>query len=179
MRSRLATVVFAAAAAAAGAGLTPRPAESHPVQVDPFAQLEQLKQDNHRLEHEVDALRAGLDDIDRLNHRNRDRYARRAIDRVIDGLRDDDWGDDDGRDGRRDDNRRDDDHRDHREQAQLLSKADFDQLRAHVAGASFDSNRLDLVRSAAQIAVFTSDQVVALMQTSSFDDTRIEIAATL
>jgi hypothetical protein len=163
MSSRLATIVFAAAAAFAGAGLSAHTADSRPVQVDPFAQLQA---ENARLRRDVDAYRDALDDIDRINQRNRDRGARRAIDRVLGGLQD---------------QGRDRDRRDHddRDAPRLLSSADFSTLLAHVTAASFDQNKLDLVRAIAPQSVFTVDQVVALMQTSSFDETRIEIAATL
>src|SRR5262249_59534031 len=106
MRPRLATIALAAAAAAAGAGVTARPASSHPVQIDPIAQLQA---ENARLRHRLDhvkmsfrILRDGLDDVDRINHRNRDRFARRAIDQALDDLRE--------RAGVRD---RDDDDRDY------------------------------------------------------------------
>ena len=60
-----------------------------------------------------------------------------------------------------------------------MSQQDFATFLSRVAGASFDSNRLDLVHTAAQANVFTTDQVVALMKTSAFDDSRIDIAVSL
>jgi ribosomal protein L17 len=183
MRARLATFVLAAAAAAAGAGATAQPAQSHPVQIAPGEELARLRAENQRLRADLDAALDGLEQIDRANHRNRDRGARRVIDRLVDDLRAR-LGDRDG-DGDRDRDRDRDYDRDHRDQpqpqpqARLLSDPDWRALYAQVAGASFESNRIDTVRTAAQANVFTVDQVVALMQTSSFDDTRVEIAVTL
>lgn len=175
---RFANVVLAAAAAFAGGAVNSLSAGAHPVMVrpppDPIAQL---AAQNAELRRDNEILQGALDNIDRVNHRSRDRYTRRAIDRTIDDARarieqavvDGDY--DHGYD------------RDHRDggyaQPAPLAKADFDQLQAHVAAASFEQDRLQLVATAASRALFTVDQVVALMQTSTFDDSRIEIAATL
>jgi hypothetical protein len=180
MRARLASFVLVAAAATVGAGVSAQPAQSHPVQIAPGEEVARLRAENDRLRADVSTYADALDQIDRANHRNRDRGSRRVIDRIVDDARNrigDDRDDDDRyRDRDRD---RDRDHRNDQPQARLLSKADFDGLYAQAAGASFDSNRLAVIQTAAQLSVFTVDQVVALMQTSSFDDTRIEIAATL
>ena len=165
--SRLASFVLAAAAAVAGGAVTAQPADARPIPVrmDPDA-IARLQADNDRLRAERDALRDALAEIDRINHHSRDREARRRIDHVIDSLRDRDH------DGDRD---RDRDRAD----ARPLAPPDFDELRGHVADARFEQDRVELVRTASAHALFTVDQVVALMQTSSFDDTRVDIATLL
>ncbi|HTJ41913.1 MAG TPA: DUF4476 domain-containing protein [Kofleriaceae bacterium] len=168
MRARLASFVLATAAAAAGAGVSAQPAQSRPVQIMPGDDVGRVRAENQRLRDENDRLRDALAQIDRANRRNKDRRSQRMIDRILDDARD--VGDDDRRDDR--------DHR-QQPQAQLMSQQDFATFLARVSGSNFESNRLDLVHAAAQANVFTSDQVVALMGATAFDDSRIDIAITL
>ena len=157
MRARLAFAALGLAALFAA-----RPADSRPIR--PGDEVARLQAENARLQRQLDRDDDALGQIARANRRNHDRTTRRAIDRILDDLRDDDHDGD--RDGDRD-------------AAQAMTDDDFQRLLGQVAAAGFESDRLELVRGAARSSRFSSAQVVALMQQSGFDNTRIEIAAAL
>jgi hypothetical protein len=207
LRQRLATVFIAAFAAAAGAGVVSQTAGAQPAQIAP-GDLQSLRQENQQLRSDLSyyqaaysALDQGLTEVERVSRTVRDRRTVKQLSRVIRDARAtadqyvqrdprtrgdgrdhrDDRDDRDRRDDRDDRDTRDtrDSGRDTRDSARALSAADFAQLRAHVQAAAFDDAKLALVRSAANGNVFSVEQVGQLMATSSFDDTRIEIAAVL
>jgi hypothetical protein len=60
-----------------------------------------------------------------------------------------------------------------------MSDRAFRNLLASVEQASFDQNRLELITLAARDNLFVANQVVALMQACAFEQTRLEVAATL
>ena len=155
MRARTAIAALGLAALFAA-----RPADSRPIR--PGDDVARLQAENASLQRQLDRDEDALGQIARANRRSKDRMTRRAIDRILDGLLDD---------------RGEGDH--DRDAAQPMSDDDFQHLLGRVAAAGFESGRVDLVKTAAQGSRFTSAQVVALMQQSGFDDTRIEIAATL
>ncbi len=193
LRHRLATVFVAAFAAAAGAGAVSLTASARPAQVAP-GDYQSLRQENAQLRSDLSyyqaaysALDQGLTDVERVTRTIRDRRTVKYLTRVVrdaraqaaqyvgrDDQRGPGWDPRDPRDTR--DTR---DTPDTRETARILSAGEFNDLLARVNATGFDDSKLALIQSAAQYSVFSVAQVVDLMKSSNFDDTRIAIAATL
>ncbi len=59
---------------------------------------------------------------------------------------------------------------------QAMADAAFNQLVSAVRGASFDDDKVGVVRDAARLNWFTTNQIAALMGMLSFDEGKIEVA---
>lgn len=59
---------------------------------------------------------------------------------------------------------------------QAMTEAAFNQLVSAVRGASFDEDKVGVVRDAARLNWFTTNQIAALMGLLSFDEGKIEVA---
>ena len=220
--SRLSRVAVPAVAAALALAVTaPMVADyafARPVRPDyhPGNGGDRLRAENEQLRIELgyyqsaySELSAGLDRVEMVNRRNRDRPVRMNIDRAIRGARDraaqyvQPWSYDERDPDWRD---RDDwrtmpqppmppmpagpgpgsirDHRTHPQPAPQIQVMEMDarafgSLTAEMGRASFADDKLALVKSAAASNYFTVAQVVQLMKLASFDDTRVEIAVAL
>ncbi len=161
------------------------------------AELEQVRTELGQYQRAYTELSAGLEQVERLNRRNRDRRAMFQINRAV---RDAEsraaqfvqpWSYEQERPDWRD--QRDwrsvprpmpldppgnvRDHRTHPAPTPYaMSDRDFRALTDQVGRASFADDKLGLVKTAAQTNYFTVAQVIALMGLASFDDTRVEIA---
>jgi hypothetical protein len=132
------------------------------------AEIRELKGQLGNLQSAYAELSSGLDRIDRINARSRDRRTMVQIDRAIQSTLD--------------------------RAAMYIEAApaptppppppmlrsmndrDFRALTDQIARASFGDDKLVVVQSAAQHHYFTVAQVIAMMKLASFDDTRVEIA---
>jgi hypothetical protein len=155
------------------------------------AEIDQIRAELAHYQQAYNELSAGLDQIERLNRRNRDRRLMWQMNRAIRDAYDragqyvqpwsyeqqqPDWRDDD--DWRRVRDRRTDPRPPSMPAPTAMNDRDFRALADQVGRAAFADDKLAVVQTAAQTNFFTVAQVVALMQLASFDDTRVEIAVT-
>ncbi|MBZ0233985.1 MAG: DUF4476 domain-containing protein [Deltaproteobacteria bacterium] len=155
------------------------------------AELDQVRTELAHYQAAYTELAAGLDQVERLNLRNRDRRLKSQISRAITGAErkaaqhvqpwsyeqeQPGWRDRD--DWRHVRDRRTDPRAPSLPTPYAMADRDFRALADQIGRAAFADDKLGLVRTAAQTNHFTVAQVIALMQLASFDDTRVEIAAT-
>lgn len=167
------------------------------------AENEQLRLELGYYQSAYAELSSGLDRVEGVNRRNRDPRTRMQIDRAVRHARDHaaqyvqpwsydqqdpDWRDrHDWRtmpsppmhDPRIRDRRPDRGDRGLQIQVMPIDDRAFASLTAEVSRANFADDKLAIVQTAAGTNYFTVAQVVQLMKLASFDDTRVEIAATL
>lgn len=161
------------------------------------AEIDQVRSELAHYQQAYTELSKGLDQLERLNLRNRDRRLEAQMARAIkDAQRqagqyvqpwsyeqqDPDWRDD--RDWRTvprpmpvDPPGNVRDHRTHPAPAPYaMGEREFRALTDQMGRAAFADDKLGLVKIAAQTNYFTVAQVIGLMELASFDDTRVEIA---
>lgn len=147
------------------------------------AENKQLKAELSYYQSAYDEMADGLDRIDRAADQLRDRRSRTKIQRLVENTRDraahyvdgierDGWGRDDV------------DVRDHRYDTSYdgyyaLTDSELKTVASRVSAESYADDQLALIKAVAKTSYFTVDQVVSLMKLCSYEDTRIEIAATL
>lgn len=183
-KTHLAIALLAAATTAAVTGFLPT-GDAVADHRDGYATDSALRAENKQLKAELsyyqsayDEMADGLDRIDLAADALRDRKARTRLQRLIettrdraahyiDGVERDGWGREDRLDG----------HDDYGYYA--LTDSELKTMISRVQGESYADDQLALIKAVAQSNYFTADQVVALMKLCSYEDTRIEIAATL
>jgi hypothetical protein len=182
LQSRLAIAAIAAATTVAASGLAPSgSAVAKRVEHSDTS----LRAENKKLREELRNYRAAVDELDdglakveKAARRLKDRRARQQLiniaddaqERAAEFLDDDRYDYDD-----------DVDYRDHRDKygTYAMSDADFRTFLKKVDDASFADDQLSLIKSAAGTNAFTVDQVVQLVKTCTFEDTKIEVAVML
>lgn len=202
--------VAAALALAVTAPVIADQAAARPVRPDWNPSTDRLRAENEQLRAELGyyqsayaELGQGLDRIEGLNRRSRDRRTMFQINRTVREARDraarhvQPWAQDQQEPAWRDRDEwrtmpqppqpQPDVHvhvRDRRSQPApivapvvTMSERDFTSLAHQIGQASFADDKLALVQTAMTVNHVTVAQVVQLMQLASFDDTRVEIAA--
>lgn len=180
-KTHLAIALLAAATTAAVTGFLPS-GDAIADHQGGYATDAALRVENKQLKAELsyyqsayDEMAGGLDRIDRAADALRDRNARTKLQRLVDTTRDraayyvdaverDGWS-------------RDDRHDDYAYYA--LTDSELRTVISRVQAESYSDDQLALVKTVAQSSYFTTEQVVALMKLCAYEDTRIEIAATL
>ena len=185
MRRFTLPALAAALALAATAPLVADVASARPARPDwdrgDRGELSRLRAENQQLRAANAELDRGLDQVEELALRLRDRRAGRRIAWIVDQARD--------RAGAYADPGQDDRYDDYPSrpgpgggpviQVMPMTHEQFAALSQQVGAARFSDDQLAIIRTAAQTSYFDVAQVIALMKLSGFDETRIEIAVIL
>jgi hypothetical protein len=180
-KTHLAVALLAAATTAAVTGFLPAgdAAADHRSDRDSTAYLQvenrQLRADLAAYQDAYAEMAEGLERIDDAADLIRDRKTRQRVQRLVDTTRDRaaDYVDGLERDGWGRDDRYDD------YGYYALTDSELKTVMTRVQAESYADEQLALIKTVAENSYFTADQVVSLMKLCSYDDTRVEVAATL